>query len=69
MDKEQTLQALEDKYLPLIQDATLRMSKIDFEKIGLENDYQEKIKQVTDYFEAVENIERMQSLLDNPPVI
>jgi molybdopterin converting factor small subunit len=69
MNRQETLQALEDKYMPMLQEVTARLMVIDIEKMGIENEYKEKTEKINDYFDAVDNIERMQNLLDNPPEV
>lgn len=69
MTKEQFLKALEEKYIPLIEEVKSRELVVFQEKKLLEDEYSEKQKQAEDYFSALENKERILNLIDNPPTI
>jgi hypothetical protein len=69
MNREQTLQALSDKNTPIREEIFQRFVKVDTELRDFDSENASKIQQINDYFDALDNIERMQELLDNPPII
>ena len=69
MNRQETLQALEDKNTPIREEIFNRFVIVDTELRNFDQENTDKKKQINDYFDAVENIERMQDLLENPPII
>jgi len=69
MTKLKMLQAVKDKYDPLIAELENKVQPMTCKLIALKVDYQSKLEQIETYFDALDKIKQLQGIINNPPEV
>ena len=69
MNKEEYLKRLSDKFQPLISEAERKEFEAFREKEALVKEFELEKQKIEEYFYALDNFNRMQELVNNPPIL
>lgn len=69
MTKQETIAKVNEKYQEQIDDMNMVLEPLMAQRLSLEAEWKNKLMQVEEYFNAIEKIEAMQQIIDNPPEI
>lgn len=69
MNKEQLLQQLDEKYQPLLRDTGDEQSRAEQAHRDLLSEYEQKRASIEAYYQAIEDQERIENIINNPPTI
>lgn len=69
MTKDEMLQAAENKYIPLIQSAFDTFVPVETAYRNIKQEYEDKKQVINTYFDAIDQKEQIDNIVNNPPTI